>query len=251
MANSTDRQAPRPELAPSWLSRAQRRYVDRTLRKLIRRNVCSLCGGAFKHNTRTATGFDVQGDVAVACENCIDHLAEIFALGLYSDRKYDFLSPSGSEVPPERIAEALEAHIKTIAETDRLLADVERHGGAGMRASKVNFADTPWKPDDDNWFRQNPSRSHRVRMPFPNECDEEAAKAPIGSALIILIRQAKPGARLRAGVYFSVDLLPVPNDEATIHALFEVAMQREPAPSDRQALRALANKYAVAQEPSQ
>jgi hypothetical protein len=37
------------QLAPTWLPRQQRRYVDRALRKLIRRNVCSLCGGAFRH----------------------------------------------------------------------------------------------------------------------------------------------------------------------------------------------------------
>ena len=230
MANSTDRQASRPELAPPWLSRAQRRYVDRALRKLIRRNVCSLCGGAFRHGGPTATGF-VQGDVAVACEHCLGRLTEVFAMGLF--------------LPRERSAEALEAHIRTIAAADELVADIERHGGVGdgMRISKVNFSATPWIVDDDNWFAQNPSRSHRVRMPFPGECDEAVAKAPAGTALIILVRQVKPGTRVRAGNVFGTNFLPVPDDEATIHALFEVAMGREPVPPDDEALRALIEKY--------
>src|SRR6516164_4170143 len=95
--NPTPGQAPKPELAPRWLSRAQRRYVNRELRKLIHRNVCSLCGGTFKHNTPTASGFDVQGDVALAGECCFDRLTEIFAMGLY--------------LSPERSAEAFAAHI--------------------------------------------------------------------------------------------------------------------------------------------
>ena len=226
MASSTD-QTPRP---PSWLSRAQRRYVDRELRKLHRRGVCSLCGGAFRHNSPTATGF-VQGDVAVACEHCLGRLTEVFAMGLF--------------LPRERSAEALEAHIRTIAAADELVADIERRGGVGdgMRISKVNFSATPWIVDDDNWFAQNPSRSHRVRMPFPGECDEAVAKAPAGTALIILVRQVKPGTRVRAGNVFGTNFLPVPDDEATIHALFEVAMGREPVPPDDEALRALIEKY--------
>src|SRR6516164_5710716 len=117
------------ELAPPWLSRAQRRYVDRALRKLIRRNVCSLCGGAFRQGGPTAPGFDTQGNVALACEGCIGRLAEIFGTGLY--------------LPRERSAEAFAAHI---ADTDQLLADIERRGGigAGMRPSRVNFSTTAW-----------------------------------------------------------------------------------------------------------
>jgi hypothetical protein len=216
------------QLAPSWLPRQQRRYVDRALRKLHRRGVCSLCGGAFRHASSTATGFDAQGNVALTCEGCIGHLAETFAMGLY--------------LSPERSAETFAAHI---ADTDQLLADIERRGGVGdgMHASKINFADTPWKTDDTAWFEQNPTRSHRVRMPFPGECDEKVAMVPAGTALIILVRQVKPGTRLRVGNVFGTNFLPVPDDEATIHALFEVAMQREAVPHDDEALRALIKKY--------
>jgi len=226
MASSTDRRT--PELAPPWLSRAQRRYVDRELRKLIQRDVCSLCGASFRHGGPTATGFDTQNNVALACECCIGRLAEVFAMGLY--------------LPRERSAEAFAAHI---ADTDQLLADIERRGGVGdgLHASKINFSTTPWIADDDDWFAQNPSRSHRARAPFPGECDEKIAMVPPGTALIILVRQVKPGTRLRVGHVFGTNFLPVPDDEATIHALFEVAMQREPVPRNDETLRTLIEKY--------
>jgi hypothetical protein len=233
MASSTDRRT--PELAPRWLPRAQRRYVDRELRKLHHRGVCSLCGGAFRHAQANATGFDAQGNVALACEGCLGRLAEIFGMGLY-------LSSSGYEVPRERSAEAFAAHV---ADTDQLLADIERRGGvgAGMHASRLNRAATPWIIDDDNWFERNPSRSHRARMPLPGECDEKIATAPAGTALVILVRQVEPGTRIRAGNFLGTNFLPVPDDEATVHMWFEVAMQREPVPPDDEALRALIEKY--------
>jgi hypothetical protein len=210
------------------LSRAQRRYVNRELRKLHHRGVCSLCHGAFRHGGSTAPGFDAQGNVALACEGCISRLAEVFGMGLY--------------LPLERSAEAFAAHI---ADTDQLLADIERRGGigAGMRPSKVNFHSTAWITNDDNWFAQNPTRSHRARMPIPGECDEKVATGPPGTTLVILVRQVKPGTRLRVGRFLGTNFLPVPDDEATIHALFEVAMGREPVPPDDEALRVLIEKY--------
>jgi len=243
-------------LAPSWLPRQQRRRVDHELRKLFRRDVCSLCGGSFKHNSHTATGFDAQGNVAVACECCIDRLAKIFAIGFYSDRQYDFLSPRSPasdgppELPPERIVEAFAARATAIAETDKLLADAEQRGG-GIRAGTVVTRDYPWKSDDKLWFEQHPKRSHRMRSPFPGEVDELAAQAPPGHVPIIAVRQVEKGFRLRPGLCLSINLLPVPDDEATAHALFEAAVGREAVPKDGNALRALVEKYTAHKESSQ
>ena len=219
MANSTDRQT--PELAPPWLPRQQRRWVDRELRKLHRRGVCSLCGGAFRHGGPTAPGFDTQGNVALACEGCIGCLAEVFGLGLY--------------LPRERSAEAFAAHI---ADTDQLLAGVERRGG-DIRASEVNVQDYAWKRDDARWFEQNPSRSHRARAPFPGEIED--AELPTGCVPIMLIRQIEPSCRMRVACDLSVDLLPLPDDEAAVHALFDTAMRREAVTV--QTVRALIEEY--------
>ena len=62
----------------------------------------------------------------------------------------------------------------------------------------------------------------------------------------MLVRQVQPGSRLRAVLDLDAVLLPgSPHDEAFAHALFEVAVGREPVPPDLQALNALTEKYAA------
>jgi hypothetical protein len=82
-----------------------------------------------------------------------------------------------------------------------------------------------------------------MRLPFPGEVDKEVAKTPVGHVLIVLVRQVEPGSRIRAAVRCNV--LPLLDDEAAAHALFEVATRREAVPPDRQALCALIEKYSV------
>jgi hypothetical protein len=246
---------PPDQFAPSRLSRQQRRRLNRALRKLFRHNVCSFCGSSFKHNSHTAGGLDAQGNAVLAGECCISRVAKIFARGCYSDRQYDFLLPTNTkpstktEPTSEQIANAIGAYQKAIAATDKVLDGVERRGG-GVRVPNVNARDYPWKSNDRDWFERNQDRSHRVRVPLPGECDAETANIPAGHALILLVRQVEPGSRIRAAVHCSVDLLPLSDDEAAAHALFEVAMQREAVPPNRQALCALIEKYTVRESQS-
>jgi hypothetical protein len=44
------------------------------------------------------------------------------------------------------------------------------------------------------------------------------------------VRQVQPGSRLRATVVLDADLLPLPDDEAIVHALFDVAVRRQAVP---------------------
>jgi hypothetical protein len=233
------------ELAPSWLPRQQRRRIDHQLHKLLRRGTCSICSRPLKHNSRTASGLDAHGNVVVAGECCMSQVAEVFGLGLYSDRRYDFMSPRKTEPniepSPEKIVAAIAAQQEAIADSDKRLADVERRGG-GIHASEVVLLDHPWKDDDREWFKQHPSRSHRMRMPFPGELD--GVEIPAGRKMIMFVRQVEPGQRLRAAFDPDVVLLPgSPHDEAFAHALFEVAVGREAIPSDSEALDALIKKY--------
>jgi hypothetical protein len=105
--------------------------------------------------------------------------------------------------------------------------------------------DYPWKTGDRAWFGENPKRSHRARMPFTGEGYLFDAKALAGCAPIVLVRQVKPGTRLRGGFYLNTALLPVPDDEALILAMFEIAARREPVPGNMQAFTALRDKYAA------
>jgi hypothetical protein len=241
------------QLAPSWLPRQQRRYVDRQLRQLMRRDVCSVCGKPFQHNSHTTSGLDKHGTVTVAGECCSDRIAVVFGLGLFSHRKYDFLQPrerkDGSEPTNKQIVDAIATYQEVIADTDKRLDGIERRGGV-THPLKVNLLDSPWKKDDCDWFKRNPSRSHRMRVPFPGEL--EGVKIPAGRKAIMFARQVKPGRRLRAALDPDVVLLPgSPNDEACAHALFEVAIGHEAMPPDAVALDALIKKYTASKEPGQ
>jgi hypothetical protein len=97
--------------------------------------------------------------------------------------------------------------------------------------------------DDRDWFERNQERSHRARMPFPGELDEEAAKTPAGHALIVLVRQVEPGSRLRAAFYLNADLRTTADDEGVAQTLFDVAVRREAVPPDSEALCTLIEKY--------
>jgi hypothetical protein len=236
------------QLAPSRLSRQQRRRLERALRKLFERNVCSFCGRSFPHNSQTAAGFDAHGNVVLAGECCISRVAKIFARGFYSDRKYDFLLQrkpgSNTEPTSEQIADAIALYQKAIAEADKALDSVERRVG-GPRIRQINLLDYPWKRDDGDWFEQNPTRSHRIRWPFPGEADAEVANTPAGTVLMMIVRQVQPGDRRRAAVFIDAEFLPLPEDEAVVHALFEAVTGHEAVPANRSALYALAEKYSV------
>ncbi len=125
------------------------------------------------------------------------------------------------------------------------LDNIKRYGGVALKKSRINILDYPWKDDDREWFKKNPMRSHRTRMPFIGESDKESAKAPAGHIFIILIRQVEPGSRVRVGFYLNADWLPVPDDEAIAHTIFEIATHNEQIPSNGKEMNALITKYSA------
>jgi hypothetical protein len=210
-------------LAPAWLSRQQRRYLDRILNKLVAREACSICGSAWPHNSRIAYGFDHNDRIVVVGECCLDRIAVPFGV-----------SPAReSAVCMSEIWKRLDEVI-ALQQRDITAANKQFEGGT----------------DDRTWFEQNPQRSHRARMPFPGEefllsgGDDGANSLPECTSFI-LVRQIKPDTRIRRGFYLNTALLPVPDDEALIHAMFEIASSREPAPRTMQEFTALRDKYAI------
>jgi hypothetical protein len=238
-----------PELAPSSLPRQQRRRVNRQLHKLLQSGLSSVCGRPLEHNTRTTSGLDRHSNAILAGECCFDRVTElftqIFGLGFFSERKYDFLQANpNSRATAEQATTAIAAYQKAIAETDKRFDGIERYGG--VRSTHINVLDHPWMADDRNWFEQNPKRSHRMRAPLPGELD--GVEIPADRVPIVLVRQVAPGSRIRGVLHFGDGaLLPLPineaSDEAIAHAYFEMAANREPIPSDPQAFAALIEKY--------
>jgi hypothetical protein len=223
------------------------------LEELYRRDVCSLCGTPFKHNKLIVPGLDAHGNVAMAGECCVLRLDDPFAFALYVDRVYDFLTsyllrpstPRKTNAPCANIAKIdgplagielsklpAEPTIKqainklwvckrAVATIDGRLARVERRTGTA-RAIRVELLDSLQKNDDRDWFRQNPGRSHRARLPLPSEIDEEHYNPPPGRNLIILVRQAEPGIRLVSTICVDTESLPLPDSETLAHTLFNV-----------------------------
>lgn len=202
-------------LAPPWLSRSQRRRVEKAIRKLLRQGRCSFCGEPLTDTN--AVGHDKHGTVAVAGECCVGQLKEVWGMGL--------------TVP--------------LAPTEAQVRDFgERYGGVPAAHAEIVYTDHPWKNDDRVWFEQNPGRSHRARAPFPDELGGQ--KIPAGCRVIILVRQVAPGARMRITVDQSTDFPAPPDDEATVHALFDMQTQRRLGkPGSDAELDALIKKYST------
>jgi hypothetical protein len=166
------------------LTRQQRRHIERQLRKLLRRNACSICGSPFRHNTQTAGGLDARGTVVLAGACCTGKVAATFTMGFYSDHQIDFPCSSGKPnvKPTARIADAIALYQNVITETDKVVDDIGRRSGVDC-ALQVNLSDDPWKDDDRIRFEQNPTRAHRMRLPFPGEYDAEALDTSPGHVL--------------------------------------------------------------------
>jgi hypothetical protein len=233
------------------MSRQQRRQFERQFRKLIRTkgDNCSLCGAKFQHNSRTFGGYGQDGKVKLVGECCLERLLEVHTAGLYSCRNYDFLpagqNKHGRGLDVEEVTHALDVCQRAIAETDEHVNDdLWRRGGVNQPPhARISVLDHPWKKDDREWFEQHSARSHRARLPFAGEVTLEQLAAPEGHRLLVLLRQVEPGKRIKNGFFISDELLPVPDVEAVVHALFDIATRRQPVPRNGEAMCALIEKY--------
>ena len=212
---------------------SSRRRVERHLRKMMEvdGDKCSLCKKPFPHNGQTFGGVTSAGVPAMVSECCRPRLKEIVLSGVYVNRSYDGMriegdTRSGASLPPDQIMGAVDQLQKHFAAIDKLSADIARRGGIHSDTPNITFSETAWKTDDAAWFKNNPARSHRLRPVFSGE-DTALSKGssmsalPLGHEFQVLVRQIEPGKRVRTPFYTNVKV-PIPNDEAIIHALFDM-----------------------------
>ena len=64
--------------------------------------------------------------------------------------------------------------------------------------------------------------------------------------LVMLLRQAEPGKRVRTAFYIHAELWPAPEIEAVAHLLFDIATGQQAQPRDAAERSALVEKYHVA-----
>jgi hypothetical protein len=131
---------------------------------------------------------------------------------------------------------------------DGPLARLERFAGLKRNAiGAIESADSEWKSADAAFFAANPSRNHRLRRCFENEFESlpnssKLPPAPFGHAWEILIRKIGPGLRVR--MPFCRDLrCQIPDREAYLRALFDIAAQGGEGPIPTKTVAARARQY--------
>jgi hypothetical protein len=119
-----------------------------------------------------------------------------------------------------------------VTKIDEEMALAMRDAGyPGRKASPISFERTPWKDDDAAWFKANPTRSHRARPAFPGEVSDDDAGKGEGkyTLLVVLLRQVKPGSRLKISCWTDLDRDTVDTlGEEYVHAWVDAAMTRQP-----------------------
>jgi hypothetical protein len=229
------------------VTRQQRRRAERDIQKYIAKDGdrCSICHSAFAHNGRSYGGIDATGAAVVVSDCCKSHLVCLLTEGVYSKSDYDFFDRSGPQrqMSSEEISEAFDVYQRRIADADQMACDAQKLAGCShRRMDAINILDAAWKADDQVWFEQHPHRSHRARAPYPGEMPT-TVDVPKDSEFVWLIRQTKPGVRIKAGTALKRKAFPVPDNEAVVHALFDVTANG----GDEKELWALIDRYSEVQ----
>lgn len=218
------------------MDRGERRRLDRELQRLVKKDGdrCTACHGDFPHNSKTYYG-RAGGRAAIVGDCCRLKLSVEVGTGLYVKGHYEGLKQSSGRRAASADAEQVEAAIhrlqKGVAGADAILDHARARAGISGRRGQVSFAATSWKADDAAWFKAHPQRSHRQRALLEGEADsfppglfEEAL--PVDHEIQVIIRQIEPGRRAR--LPFGRNLaMPIPDDEAILHALFDRVAQPE------------------------
>ena len=75
--------------------------------------------------------------------------------------------------------------------------------------------------NDLDWFASNPDRSHRLRVPFPDEIDDESCEH-----VFVIVRQHEPG---KHETLDYTPLHPPPerffSDECLLHTIFDARLK--------------------------
>ena len=215
------------------MKRSAQRRVERQIQIIIEKDGdnCSICGKAFPHNSKTYGGLTEGGISALAGECCAKKIKHTVLSGLFLYQDYDTIPTATvaseeatlTSVQIENAVERLQNHVISV---DQLAHDISKRAGIQNGKTRVTTSDNPWKVDDAEWFKANPARSHRLRSMFPSEGatlfdPSETTILPPNHELQVLVRQVKPGVRVRVQFGRNTDV-PIPDIESLIHALFDL-----------------------------
>jgi hypothetical protein len=193
-------------------------------------DACSVCHKPFAHNTRTYGGVTKIGKAALAGECCAAKLDKTILAGLYMARDFEELVSGSGTGPrtPQQIEAAIAAMQQVAKGREDLRADAASRAGVDPAKTTLSTSETAWKADDAEWFEQNPKRTHRLRKPLDGEFPTSVLDGrPHGHHLTVVVRQVRPGMRVRVPFWRHV-LENTPDEDATLHALFDAISQGAP-----------------------
>src|SRR5216684_2156650 len=231
-----------------------RRRVEREIQDLMKADgdACSLCKAPFPHNSRTFGGVTGGGVPALVGDCCQSKLREVVLSGVYVHNDYQglrFSTPGERESPPlsaVQVSNAVDALQQTFRAIDKKADTIKAKGGIAGRQARLNTEDSAWKDDDARWFKANGARSHRLRAVFPSELEgmpHANNPLPAGHEYQMLVRQVEPGVRVRLPFCRNVGV-PIPDNEALIHAIFDVVAASEGGVVGSALVAELAMRYA-------
>ena len=240
------------------MSREAVKRIERGIQKLIKADGdhCSICRRPFAHGDRTHYGRIAGQRPAIAGDCCADRINLTLGMGVYTDRQYDVLAKAeGGPAPkraesPEALSDMVDGLHSFITGVDVRAAEIGSRAGMGTKSAATFLKPSHWKTDDAAWFAARPDRSHRLRPLLKDELETlpgaiRTSRLPKGHELQVLVRQVEPGARVRT--FFGRNLaVPIADEEAVIHALFDLVSQRPAgaAPDlDARTLKAMADSY--------
>lgn len=229
---------------------SSRRRVEREIQAFIKSDGdrCSLCHADLPHNSRTYGGITSAGASALVGQCCRKMLGETILSGLYVKQDH-FDLPRGvghGAASPQHVEEALAGMQAIFEQRSEVRTSVARRAGLDPAHAVISNGKSDWKTDDMRWFQVNADRLHRLRRLIGDEAVTFGTIAnepmPNGHELQVLVRQIEPGQRIRMPFGRNVDV-PIPDDEQTLHALFDVVAARGgPAVSTAEVLRTMADR---------
>jgi hypothetical protein len=156
--------------------------------------------------------------------------------------KYEgFGNGTGDLYSPEEALAARQTFQDVVSARDQIAADMAHRGGFHGAIPYLCVEDSAWKTDDKLWFENHPDRSHRLRPMFPGEM--QLPDSPPGTEWHIIVRQVEPGQRIRLPLCHVIDGPALPDIEAVVHALCDLAQQSKVIKTSEVAELAL--KYAA------
>jgi len=218
------------------MKRSDRRRFESEFKTMLKKfgDNCSICKMPLQHNVKTFGGVTIENKTALTADCCKEKLVSILREGVYLTKNFDSIPnfpPQSHKVldveNPSEIVNSIQAHFDKL---EGVAENLMARAGVTSSRHEVCVSDNAWKSDDAEWFKNNPSRSHRLRRVFVDELSalpKDITQREMSNEyrLDILVRQISPGqrARLPIWLYSAID---VPDDEAVIHAIFDLASKK-------------------------